>query len=244
MSGTDDRAEGRMDILVKEWSRPMKLIAISAAGALVAGSALAGGVNPAPVEPVLMNPAPPVVMSSEEWTGGYAGLSLGYGAVDTDAGTFLNTNSQSIAGLGFDGDGAIGGAFAGYQYDFGQFVLGGEVDLNAANLDFDQDGFRNNTTGVNGGAEFDELHRLKLRAGYDAGNALIYGVAGAAYMSGSILTQDVSDTGYVVGAGVDYKVAPNVTVGGEVLYHRFDDFDETGIDFDATTVQARVAYQF
>ena len=83
-----------------------------------------------------------------------------------------------------------------------------------------------------------------MRAGYDAGNTLIYGVAGAAYAEAEAFGEDLSDTGYVLGAGVDYKVTPNVVVGGEVLYHKFDDFDDTGIDADVTTVQARVAYQF
>ena len=211
----------------------IKFITTAAVGALFAGSAYAGGVTPAPVEPMVMTPAP--VVMSNDWTGGYAGLSLGYGGVNVD------------------GDGVIGGAFAGYQYDFGNFVLGGELDLNAANLDFDDDDFFGDDLNVDfdddgdtddGGASFDQIHRLKLRAGYDAGNTLIYGVVGAAYAEAEIFDEDYSDTGYVLGAGVDYKVAPNVTVGGEVLYHEWNDFDDTGADFDATTVQARVAYQF
>ncbi len=33
-------------------------------------------------------------------------------------------------------------------------------------------------------------------------------------------------------------------LGGEVLTHRFSDYDSTGIDLDATTVSARVSFQF
>ena len=142
----------------------------------------------------------------------------------------------------------LGGAFAGYQYDFGQYVLGAEIDLNAANLDFDDDDFFGGDVfddeDVESEVTVEQLHRLKLRVGYDAGNTLIYGVAGAAYAQADVFGEDLSDSGYLVGAGVDYKVADNVVVGGEVVYHKFEDFDDTGVDADITSVQARVAFQF
>ena len=199
----------------------MKFVTLTAATALLAGgAAYAGGPTAAPSEPLVMAPAPaPIMAPAQTWTGGYAGLSLGYGDGELD-----NTA---------DFDGAIGGGFAGYRYDMGSVVLGAELDLNAANLDFD-----------NGLGEVDELHRLKFQAGYDAGNTLIYGVAGAAYAAGEANGSDFSENGYVLGAGVDYKITPNVNVGGEVLYHDFSDVENTGNDADATTVQARVSYQF
>ena len=115
----------------------MKFITMTAVGALVAGAAHAGGIAPAPSEPLVMAPAP--MMASTDWTGAYGGLSLGYGAVDQDGIDSLEDEDESFAGVDFDidGDGAIGGVFAGYQYDFGSFVVGVEADLNAANLDFD-----------------------------------------------------------------------------------------------------------
>ena len=200
-----------------------------------------------------MAPAPVV---TSDWTGGYAGLSLGYGSIDAEGSDILegaDSDEDDTLNIDVGGDGAVGGAFAGYQRDFGTFVLGAEADLSAANIDFDDDDFFGGDVNLdldddgtvdNGGASFDSIHRLKLRAGHDAGNVLIYGVAGAAYASAEIFGDDYNDTGYVVGAGVDYMVRPNVTVGGEVLYHNGDDFDDTGVDFDATTFQARVAYQF
>ena len=83
-----------------------------------------------------------------------------------------------------------------------------------------------------------------MRAGYDAGQTLIYAVGGWAYADAEIFGQDYSDNGWLVGAGVDYKFNTNMTIGGEVLYHSWDDFDDTGIDLDATTVAARVGYSF
>lgn len=230
-----------------------KMIALSTVSVLATSAAYAGGLAQAPVEPLVMTPAP---VATTDWSGAYGGLSLGYGGIDAAGNDLLegdDDDEDDVLNIDVDGDGVVGGAFAGYQQDFGSFVLGAEVDLNAANVDFDEDDFFGGDVNVdfdddgdidNGGASIDQIHRLKLRAGYDAGNALIYGVAGAAHAKAEIFGDDYSDTGYVVGAGMDYMVRPNMTVGGEVLYHNWDDFDDTGIDFDATTFQARVAFKF
>ena len=55
---------------------------------------------------------------------------------------------------------------------------------------------------------------------------------------------DGSDTGFLYGLGVDYAVSDRWTVGGELLQNRFDDFDGTGTDLDATTLKAKVAMRF
>ena len=238
----------------------MKFVTLTAAGALFAGAAYAGGVAPAPYEPAPMAPAP-IAMPNDDWTGGYAGLSLGYARGDAD-----------IAGLGIDADGdgdsddeddsliddfadifeepdaegVLGGAFVGYQHDFGQFVLGGELDINAAGLSGDDE----TITDENGnsydieGLDIEQVHRLKLRAGYDLGNTLVYGTVGAVYAKAEFNEKEFEGVGGLVGAGVDYKVTPNVVVGAEVLYHKFDDFDDTGLEADATSIAGRVAYKF
>ncbi len=191
-----------------------KMILTASAAALTAAfagaPAFAGNVAQAPADPVLA-PVVPVVASTD-WTGGYAGLQLGYGDVD-NAGT--------------SGDGVIGGAFVGYNYDFGNYVLGGEFDASASDISV-------------GGIDVDSVYRLKLRAGYDAGPALIYAVAGGA----NVQTSAGDDSGYVAGLGVDYKVTDRVTVGGEYLYHNFDSFAGTGASADFNTFSARVAYNF
>ncbi|SDE06383.1 outer membrane protein [Limimaricola pyoseonensis] len=188
---------------------------------LVAAPAFAGGLAEPVADPVV--PAAPVavapVVTGSDWTGGYVGAQLGYGQAETDDDP-----------ASFDEDGAIYGAQAGYNYDFGSFVLGGELDFTGTELG-------NDLTDIDG------IARAKVRAGYDAGAFLPYLTAGyaSAYTSEEIDGDDQFD-GYLYGAGVDYAVSENIVVGAEVLQHEFEDVG--AVDLDATTAAARVNYKF
>ncbi len=190
---------------------------------VVAAPAFAGGLAQPVADPVA--PAAPVavapVMTGSDWTGFYAGAQLGYGQSET------NDDPKT-----FDEDGALYGAQVGYNYDFGQFVLGGELDYTATDIKSDV-------------ADIEGVARAKVRAGYDAGSFLPYVTAGfaRAYTADNLGDDDQHD-GYLYGAGVDYKVTDSIVVGGEVLQHEFEDVGNTGLDLDATTVAARVNYQF
>lgn len=178
--------------------------------------AFAGGYSEPVIEQPTIAPAPVVPVSGTDWTGGYAGASLGYGWGD-DA---LD-----------DADDMTYGLFGGYNYDFGDFVLGGELEYLGSEIE-------------NGTANLDDLTRLKLRAGYDAGPALIYGVVGAAYANADIGGVSYDDTGYTYGIGVDYAVTDSINVGAELLQNEFDEFDNSGTDLSATTLGARVSFKF
>ena len=181
-----------------------------------AGSMSEPAAEPAPA-PVA---APAPVSMGGDWTGFYAGGSLGYAdATGTDG------FDDSPTGLTY-------GGFAGYDYDFGNFVLGGELEISGFNV-----------TEETLGLDVDSVTRVKVRAGYDAGNALPYLTAGGARLATSGAIDD-SGNGYFYGAGLDYRVGGNMRVGGEVLKHRFDDYAGSGIDVDATTIGARVAFEF
>ena len=52
------------------------------------------------------------------------------------------------------------------------------------------------------------------------------------------------DNGWFIGAGYEHIEAPNISVGGELLYQELDNFNPTGVGVDATTLQVRVAYRF
>lgn len=181
--------------------------------ALIGSTALAGSLEEPIVEPVaapVFEPAP----VGTDWTGAYGGLNLGYGDVD-GSGTA-------------DGDDMTYGLHVGYDYDFGRYVLGGELEYDKADID------------LNGAANTDSVTRLKLRGGYDLGRTLIYATAGAARLQTSI----GDDTGEFFGVGMAYQVTDSFTVGGELLEHRFDDIGGTGVDADATTFNLRGSFRF
>lgn len=178
---------------------------------------LAGGLTePLPEAPVAA-PVAPVVVGTD-WTGAYIGGQLGYGDVNA---------------TGLDGDGVTYGLRGGYDWDFGNWVLGVGADYDWTDIDL-------------GGAgdTLDSVARLKLRAGADLGRALVYGTAGAAHAKADVGGSSLSDTGWFAGVGADYLITDQWTVGAEVLTHQFDDFDNSGVDVDATTASVNVGFRF
>jgi len=198
----------------------MKTIAALIATAALAGPALAGGPAIPVAEPEIVPAAEPYVAPGMDWTGGYAGAQLGYGDVD----------ASDPDGEGY---GWLGGVHAGYRWDMGSFVAGAELSYDKGSIDL-----------VTPGDELDDVTALKLMAGTEVGNSLVYGTLGAAHANATIGGVDYSDSGLVYGLGFDRPLAGNWTVGGELLQHDFNNFDASGIDVDATTVKAKVALRF
>ena len=182
--------------------------------------AFAGSVTPPPSDPVVMAPAPMPVVSSKDWTGAYVGGQLGYGNINTD-----DPDTE--------GDGALYGLRAGYDWDFGNWVAGTNLQYQGGEIELDN------------AAKLDGLLRLGGRAGYDAGNTLVYGTGGfaKAFTSDDAISPGDSN-GYYVGLGLEQSVTENVSVGGEVNYNKFNDFDVSGMEADATTFDVFVNYRF
>lgn len=199
----------------------MNVLTKTALGVAMLGTlavpALAGGYS-APVTEAPV--AAPVVAApvGTDWTGGYVGAQIGYG--DASAGAV-------------DGDGATYGLRAGYDWDLGNWVVGAGVDWDKTEIDLG--------TGTD---NIDSIARLKLRAGYDLGRTLVYGTAGAARAEADLGGVSRSDNGWFAGIGADYALNDRWTVGGELLHNQFDDFDNTGIDLDATTASINVGFRF
>jgi hypothetical protein len=149
------------------------------------------------------------------WTGFYVGGQVGYGFADAD--------------IGGDDEGVMGGVTAGYDHDFGRYVLGAALDYDFADAD------------IGAGSDLEEVFRLKVRGGPKIGRGLLYGAGGYA-------NADTSDTGaedgWFIGGGYEYMVNNQFSVGGEVLYHEFDDLGGNGNDVDFTTVQVRATFRF
>ena len=189
----------------------------TALAATVSLPAYAGSVDEPMIEaaPAVVAPAP-VMPASPDWTGPYIGGQLGFANIDTNA-------------AGIDGDGAIGGIIAGYDYDFGDFVIGGGLDYDFTDID------------LGGGVNVDSVWRVKLRGGYKLGNGLLYATGGYA---GADTSPFGDEDGYFVGAGYEHMVMENVSLGGEVLYHEFENVGTTTTDVEATTVQVRASFRF
>lgn len=199
----------------------MKTIAAIFATATLAMPAFAGGMATPIAEPEVVAAETVYVAPTADWSGFYAGAQLGYGDVDSEG------------PVGLAGTGELGGLHAGYRWDFGQFVAGAEVDWDKTNIDL------GGATGT-----LDDVARLKLVGGADLGRALVYGSVGMAHANATVSGAELSDTGYTLGAGVDYAITDSWTVGGELMGHKFDNFDGSGVDLDATTVKAKVALRF
>lgn len=197
----------------------MKFVATLLLTAVVAGPALAGGPIAVEPEPMIAAPVAPVVPSTD-WTGFYAGGQLGYGDVDSNGG-------------GLDGDGFLGGIHGGYRWDFGQFVLGTELDYDTVDIGLGGD------TG-----SLDDVTRVKLVGGADLGSSLLYATTGFAYASATVGPNSLSDDGWFYGAGLTYAINDQWTLGGELLQHNFNNFDGSGVDIDALTATARVGFRF
>jgi len=197
------------------WKQTTALVAVVS---LFAAPALAGNITPTQPEPVIAAPAPvPVAPLTPNWTGFYAGGQLGYAWVDTN-----------VAGV--DGEDIIGGLVAGYDYDFGNWVLGGGLDYDFADISL---------SGAN--ASVEEVFRAKLRVGPKIGRGLLYGTGGYAWADTDNLG---SDDGWFIGAGYEHRITDQFSLGGELLYHEFDGFGSANADVDVTTLQARATFRF
>lgn len=153
---------------------------------------------------------------STDWTGAYAGAQLGFADVDS-----------SVPGV--SGDGFIGGFTGGYDWDLGSWVIGLGADFDFADID------------LGTAADLEEVWRIKFRSGYKIGAGLAYGTAGYANADTDVLGDD---DGYFIGAGYEQRLAPNFSIGGELIYHEFNNFNSTPTDVDATTVQVRGTFRF
>lgn len=182
---------------------------------IAAGAALAGSLQDPVVETPVAMPAP-VAMDAGDWTGFYTGLQLGYADADGPG--------------ALDGSDNAYGFHAGYDHDFGRFVLGGELDYDKTNLDLG-----------GGQGEIDSVARLKVKGGYDLGNTLVYATAGMARADTSL----GDETGPFAGIGVTHKVSERYSIGAELLEHRFSDVGGVaGNDLDATTFSIRGSLRF
>lgn len=192
--------------------RIMHLAIAATAASALAVPAFAGNLTAPKTEPQVMAPpaaAPAPAMPTSNWTGGYVGVGLGYDSAN---------GPQT-------GNSGVGSVFAGYNYDFGKFVLGGEIGANKAHAGWGPHTLTNS-------------YDAKIKGGVDMGRTLVYGAVGAEH------ADNVHGTAPLIGVGVDYKLTENILVGGEADYTHFKNADNAGNSLNNTRLEARVSFRF
>jgi opacity protein-like surface antigen len=193
--------------------------------------------------------APAAPVSAWSWTGFYVGGNIGGGVATSrfdDLSNFFGTNPTPTSGF-FTGGGQIG-----YNYQFGSGLVGVEADVNG-NSHFNGAILGSgNSEALTVRSNIDVSGTIRARAGLVVGNTLVYATGGTAWadveqQSGTSFcnfngtcvldlgsfpsgaptgrTANFSGTkwGGVVGAGVEYALSPNWTVGGEFLHTIYAD---------------------
>ena len=151
--------------------------------------------------------APASAAPAYNWTGFYAGVEGGggWGRIGLDA-SFVDDAKLS---------GVLGGVQAGYNQQFGNWVVGVGADINAANI----------RGSMNWGAEIysgkiNYFGAIEGRGGYLLKpDLLIYGTFGGAFANvtakvdaAPLSFEDKQTmTGWTVGAGIEYAVTPNIS---------------------------------
>jgi outer membrane immunogenic protein len=213
------------------------LMAAAAMGVVFAHGAFAAdmGVRAKPVY------APPAVVAPT-WTGVYLGFNGGWG--------WTNSNNSNLAFTGAFGpftvatsnnnaNSPIFGGQAGFNYQTGNWVWGVEGDVDGANIQANQNVFVAPAGGFAGGSAFlnekqNWLASIRGRIGYTWGPGMIYVTGGGAWTGvelngGATLftggtgtfTTSSTQSGYVLGAGYEWMIAPNWSLRGEYLYYGF-----------------------
>ena len=141
-------------------------------------------------------------------------------------------NSVSAAsGCHGDKGGVEAGIRGGYDYQFGSFVVGGLVEISGTEVQDTVTGFSTTPAAYVFKRNLENLAAARLRVGYAFGDALVYGTGGYARgeMTNRFITSNTvnsftatvdedSADGWQAGGGLEYKLAPNLTVFGEYVY--------------------------
>jgi outer membrane immunogenic protein len=200
-----------------------KKLLLGAAGLVglgMVGSAQAADMPQAAPPPL----APVYVPPPFTWTGFYIGGNFG-GAWASTTLTDNLTGSSATGNLG----GWLGGGQVGFNYQMGSFVLGVEGTLDWSSL--------NSTTGgiitaagppLQVAANTTWVSTLAARFGFAADHALFYGKAGGGWVgnnatitnlaTGSSANSSNTNSGWALGAGVEYAFTPNWTAKVEYDY--------------------------
>ncbi len=196
------------------------------------------GGEPAAAQNPKLSPLP------KSWTGFYVGTHAGFAWADVDM-TYVSASDPALADPfapsgstdAISSRGALGGGQIGYDWQFGGIVFGVEGAWSALSLKEERVGkftdFRDND---HWRTELNQLYSLTARLGLASGNWMPYvkgGYAGVNVDSSLTRSEDPTHSaqanswhsGWTVGAGAEYMLARNWSVGVEYNYYTFDSKD-------------------
>jgi outer membrane immunogenic protein len=206
---------------------------VSAAALLAAQGVMAGSLKD-PIEPM------PITTS---WHGFYIGAHIGAGEADLQG--VYDDNDSQVDFDRIDLSGVLGGAHAGYNWDFGHWIIGVEADISA--MDWSGVAQAPDSTEEAEG-EFDTLASIRGRVGVPVGSdrsGMLYATGGFAFPNASVLVcesgcfaddpdefanLDFDDVGGVVGGGFEWAATDKIRVRFETLYYMFDDDEDFDVD--------------
>ncbi len=151
-------------------------------------------------------------------------------------------NSGAVGGgCDDDAEGAEAAIRAGYDFQFGAFVIGGLVEYSTVRGGEDSvTSFSTTPASYTFERKVEDLSAVRARIGYAYGPALIYGTGGVvtAEIKNQFYSSNTQNSftdqgeageadGYQAGGGVEYMLAPHLSVTGEYLYTSLEarDFD-------------------
>lgn len=192
-------------------------LALSTAALLPAASALAADLDVPPP------PTEELRQSTYDWTGLYVGAWVGATCIDGTLTDNAGPTDWEMSGCGWKG-----GALAGYNHQFNNFVLGLEADWGTTG---------NIATNEEAGGDFafsmDHIATFRGRWGIAFDDTLLFATAGVAYAKGDvdgIIAADPNHLngnhwGWTVGGGVEHAVTDNLRLRLDYLYTRFNSDD-------------------
>lgn len=205
----------------------LKILATAVASAAGCNAALATDL------PVRVYAKAPVAAAAFDWTGGYVGINAGI-AVGGEGSSALNIPGfQSAETFNLASAGAVGGVQAGYNYQFGNWLVGAEADIQGIGNEKHTNCILT-CNGVNAATVSQDMSwfgTVRGRIGYATGPILNYVTGGFAY--GGVRTSDAeilggvpagsvafnrTKTGYVLGSGLEAAIGGNWTAKIEYLY--------------------------
>lgn len=184
------------------------------------------------------------------WDGFYAGVNGGYAWGETTVSPAPGALSEN------DATGWNLGAQAGYNMDMGGFVLGGEADLQWANV-----GYSETIAAGTFEAKTDFYGTIRSRAGVPIGQVMPYATLGVAFGHGTAsvtapggvtTSQGAGHFGWTAGLGLEAKATENLSFKAEYLYVDLGAQNYSGVPVGTnsnitqrfSTIRAGVNYAF